>query len=99
MAGIERVCQAEGCGRSFIPCPCNGVRQRFCSDACRKRVWGRDRYRTDPVFRARRNQRNRDYHDGLSGLALARRQLQQRRVKALARQSARHARREATKEG
>lgn len=58
VADVERVCEATGCDVTFLP-----VRRtrRFCSDRCRarmarprERAAQRERYRTDPEFRARK---------------------------------------------
>lgn len=43
-----RVCEAEGCGRSFVPAAHARPDQRWCSTLCRKREWARQQYRRNP---------------------------------------------------
>jgi hypothetical protein len=71
----------EECGAEFTPRPCNAAKQRFCQANCKKRAWGREEYANNPEFREQCLDLNREYHENLTSVALARRQLQMRRAK------------------
>lgn len=57
------VCAAEGCDETFDP---TNPRRIYCSNLCRDRRhkarWARERYRTDPEYRAAQIERTARYH-------------------------------------
>lgn len=56
-AGVK---PCEECGQPFIP---NTTRQRFCDRNCAVRQWMRNRYQSDPDWRARDIARSRAYYE------------------------------------